>query len=67
MQSLLFNFLDELLFVFHTELTVCCSLNISKLDRQSWTIEATGCEPRWLITFLLFAAVVLAMHVQRQA
>ena len=41
-QSLLFNFLDELLFVFSTELLVCKSVKVTGLDRQAWTINAEG-------------------------
>ena len=40
LQSLLFNFMDELLFVFHTEFFVARRLRVTKLDRESWTIEA---------------------------
>lgn len=40
--SLLFGFLDELLFVFLTELHVCRSLRVTALDRNDWTIRAVG-------------------------
>ncbi len=43
MHSLLFNFLDELLFVFSTELFVPVELRITKFDRSEWRIRATGC------------------------
>ena len=42
-QSLLFAFLDELLFVFHTELLVCKDLTVTHLDRNSWALKAHGC------------------------
>ncbi|KAK9802981.1 hypothetical protein WJX73_003257 [Symbiochloris irregularis] len=42
LHSLLFGFLDELLFVFSTELLVCCSLTVTHLDREKWTITAEG-------------------------
>ena len=40
MESLLFNFLDELLFVFHTEFFVACSLVVTKLSKEDWSIGA---------------------------
>ena len=42
MQSLLFAFLDELLFKFHTEMLVCTQLRITKLDRKAWKLTAEG-------------------------
>lgn len=42
MQSLLFAFLDECLYTFHTELLVCRSFTVTHLDREKWTIKATG-------------------------
>lgn len=42
MHSLLFNFLDELLFVFSTELFVPLELRIRQFDRTEWQLEATG-------------------------
>lgn len=42
MESLLFNFLDELLFVFSTEFFVCRELSIITLDRENWKIVASG-------------------------
>mmetsp|Transcript_8144 Transcript_8144/g.15417 ORF Transcript_8144/g.15417 Transcript_8144/m.15417 type:complete len:238 (-) Transcript_8144:158-871(-) len=42
MESLLFGFLDELLYVFSTDLFVCCDLKITSFDRESWTITAIG-------------------------
>ncbi|EIE27514.1 DUF101-domain-containing protein [Coccomyxa subellipsoidea C-169] len=41
-QSLLYNFLDELLFVFSTDLLVCCELEVLHLDRETWKIRACG-------------------------
>lgn len=43
MQSLLFNFLDELLFSFSTEFFVPSQLRITSFDRQTWQIKAEGC------------------------
>jgi SHS2 domain-containing protein len=42
MHSLLFNFLDELLFVFSTELFVPLELRITDFNRTEWQLEATG-------------------------
>lgn len=42
MQSLLFAFLDELLFIFNTEFFVCKAIHIIKFDRETWEIEAKG-------------------------
>eukprot|EP00891_Asterochloris_glomerata_P000144 jgi/Astpho2/144/Aster-04609 len=42
MHSLLFAFLDELLFKFHTEMLVCTKLRITKLDRKAWKLTAEG-------------------------
>jgi SHS2 domain-containing protein len=44
-QSLLYNFLDELLFVFSTELLVCCELTVLTLDRATWKIRAFAYAP----------------------
>ncbi len=41
-QSLLYNFLDELLFVFGTEMLVCREITMVKLDRVLWRIQAIG-------------------------
>ncbi|CAL8463463.1 g2997 [Coccomyxa elongata] len=41
-QSLLYNFLDELLFVFGTEMLVCREITVVKLDRMLWRIHAIG-------------------------
>lgn len=46
MHSLLFNFLDELLFVFSTELFVPVELQITEFDRSQWRIHASGCALR---------------------
>ena len=43
LQSLLFSFLDELLFVFSTEFFVVRELQLGAIDREKWTIEVTGC------------------------
>ena len=42
MHSLLFNYLDELLFVFSTELFVPLELQITEFDRDEWQLQATG-------------------------
>ena len=43
LQSLLFNFLDELLFAFATEFFVAKQLRITTFDRDNWRIVAEGC------------------------
>ena len=43
MQSLVFNFLDELLFIFSTEFFTCKQLTITELDRENWKVRAEGC------------------------
>ncbi len=43
MHTLLFSFLDELLFVFSTELFVPKLLDILRFDQGGWRITATGC------------------------
>ena len=45
MQSLVFNFLDELLFIFSTEFFTCKQLTITELDRDKWKIKAQGYIP----------------------
>mmetsp|Transcript_4679 Transcript_4679/g.7965 ORF Transcript_4679/g.7965 Transcript_4679/m.7965 type:complete len:251 (+) Transcript_4679:71-823(+) len=42
MQSLLFAFLDELLFVFSTEYFVCSDLKITHFDRANWIVHCVG-------------------------
>ena len=42
MQSLVFNFLDELLFIFSTEFFTCKQLKITELDKHKWKIKAQG-------------------------
>ncbi len=46
LQSLLFNFLDELLFAFATEFFVAKQLRITTFDRDNWRIVAEGCARR---------------------
>lgn len=43
MESMMYHWLDELLFGFSTELFVPKKIEISKFDREGWNIEATGC------------------------
>lgn len=52
LQSLLFAFLDELLFVFHTESMVVRQLRVGRLDRDNWALTAVACVPSflWLAT-----------------
>lgn len=45
MQSLVFNFLDELLFIFSTEFFTCKQLTITELDRDNWKVRAEGYTP----------------------
>lgn len=54
LQSLLFNFLDELLFGFATDAFVAKQLRITTFDRDSWRIVAEGCV---LFSLLLLQAV----------
>jgi SHS2 domain-containing protein len=42
MQSLLFNYLDELLFIYATEYIMFAQINITKFDLQDFTITAIG-------------------------
>ena len=42
LHSLLYHWLDELLFGFATDCFVPCELQIVTFDRESWTIEAQG-------------------------
>ena len=42
LHTLLFNFLDELLFIFSTELLVFKELHICDLDLKTWKVQATG-------------------------
>ncbi|KAG2438545.1 hypothetical protein HXX76_005096 [Chlamydomonas incerta] len=42
LSSLLFAFLDELLFEFNTELFLAAAVHITRLDREAWVIEAEG-------------------------
>ena len=43
MQSLLFAFLDELLFLFSTEFLVVRELQLRAIDREGWTLAVTAC------------------------
>jgi len=43
MQSLLFAFLDELLFVFSTEMFVVRELRLGPIDRANWALHVTAC------------------------
>mmetsp|Transcript_26998 Transcript_26998/g.69585 ORF Transcript_26998/g.69585 Transcript_26998/m.69585 type:complete len:209 (+) Transcript_26998:2378-3004(+) len=40
--SLLYNFLDEVLYIFHTELLVCRDIKVTSLDQDAWSITAVG-------------------------
>jgi len=42
MQSLVFNFLDEILFNFTTDFFVCKNIQVTSLDTEHWKIEAVG-------------------------
>ncbi|GBF96833.1 archease [Raphidocelis subcapitata] len=42
LHSLLYAFLDELLFSFSTELVVCREVEVTELDRGAWTVRAVG-------------------------
>ncbi|KAK9828899.1 hypothetical protein WJX72_002658 [[Myrmecia] bisecta] len=42
MDTLVYAFLDELLFTFCTELFVCSSLTVTSLDRENWKVTAQG-------------------------
>jgi len=42
LDSLLFNFLDELLFLFCTEFFVARELEVTALDQDSWSLTARG-------------------------
>lgn len=46
LQSLLFNFLDELLFAFATEFFVAKQLRVTHFDREAFRITAEGCVGR---------------------
>ena len=45
MHTLLFSFLDELLFLFSTEFFVVREMHLCKIDRSDWTIKVTWCVP----------------------
>lgn len=45
MHTLLFSFLDELLFLFSTEFFVVREMHLCKIDRSDWTIKVTWCAP----------------------
>jgi SHS2 domain-containing protein len=40
--SLLFAFLDELLFRFHTDMTVCRRVQVGPIDRVNWRVRCVG-------------------------
>ena len=42
LQSLLYNFLDEWLFQFNSELFVCRRVKVTSFDRQQWRITSVG-------------------------
>ena len=42
LHTLLFQYLDEMLFVFATEMFVPCKVGVTLIDRSSWKIKATG-------------------------
>ena len=42
MQSLLFAFLDELLFNFHTSMLVCRQIQVGTIDRVNWRVKGVG-------------------------
>lgn len=41
-ESLLFAFLDEFLFIFHTEFIVCKKIEITEFNKEIWKIKAKG-------------------------
>lgn len=45
LHSLIFSFLDELLFLFHAELFVCSRIEITAVDLEAFTLDARGCVP----------------------
>ena len=47
MQSLLFAFLDELLFVFSTEMFVVRELRLGPINRDSWELRVTAVGSRF--------------------
>ena len=42
MHSLLFAFLDELLFRFHTSMTVCREVQLNRIDRERWRLSGVA-------------------------
>lgn len=42
LQSLVFNFLDELLFIFSTEFFTCKELTVIDIDKTKWRVRASG-------------------------
>ncbi|OUS42333.1 Archease protein family-domain-containing protein [Ostreococcus tauri] len=40
LDTLLFAFLDELLFTFHTEMLICTAVQVCEFNRDAWTIRA---------------------------
>jgi SHS2 domain-containing protein len=46
LHSLLFNYLDELLFIYSTEYIMMKFIAVTSLDTENFTITATGCVRR---------------------
>lgn len=44
LHTLLFQYLDEFLFVFASEMFVPCQIKIKQLSRTSWKVKASGCD-----------------------
>lgn len=42
LHTLLFNFLDEVLFLFHTEAFVTTSVRVTELNTDQWSLEASA-------------------------
>ena len=48
MHSLLFAFLDELLFRFHTSMVVCRRIQLQKIDRENWKVKGVALGERFV-------------------